>query len=276
MCCMSATSKLTEKGFPFFRMKVIKLDKVERAIKHNRRAIPAELDGKHSIDPSRIHLNYHLHGRATAQDVFYEWNGFYIDETEFDSKPKRKDAVWLNEIIMSVSASDNLAQDIELLKRYFTDALEWLKTQFKAHHIISFDVHMDEANPHAHALILPISNGKMNGSEINKPLNQKRLRLSFVKEVGAKYGYKTKIVRLNPAQKEEMYSVVMNELTHNPKHSGLINSPLFDSIRDNIRADPQHYFVLLGLDTRIKNKSAVKPKHFVDIARSKGKGAFKK
>lgn len=37
----------TTKGFPFFRMGTIKLNKVEAAIKHNRRAIQAELDGKH-------------------------------------------------------------------------------------------------------------------------------------------------------------------------------------------------------------------------------------
>lgn len=226
------------------------------------------------IDPKRTPLNYALHGRSTAQDVFYRWNGFYNDETVFDSKPKRKDAVWLIEIIISVSAYDELAKNPAILGQYFTDTCNWVKSHFGDATLISFDVHLDEDNPHAHALILPVMNGKMCGSEINNPHNQARLRKLFAKEVGAKYGYKSDREHISKTDKDKMYVEVINVLTHNPTYMNITASPIWNAIRDSIRADPFKYFSGLGLT--LKSNDSTKGRHFVDIARSKGKGTHKK
>jgi len=270
---MSDSNQKTEQGFAFFRMEVIKKVKVADAIKHNRRAIPAELDGKHDIDPDRVHLNYHLHGRATAEDVQYEWNGFYSDIILGSPNPPRKDAVWLNEIVISVSAYDELASDPLRLRAYFMDACDWINLQFP-NNMISFDVHLDQAHPHAHALILPVLNGKMDGSKINKPFNQARLRKLFAKEVGAKYGYKSNVERLSPMQKDDMYQSVIKELTHNVIHAGIVNHALWETVRDNIRADPRPYFQSLGLELKESFQAPKGVRHIVDISRSKGKGSF--
>jgi hypothetical protein len=274
MSTMNVTNQKTEQGFAFFRMGKIKLANVAGAIKHNRRAIPAELDGKHGIDPDRVHLNYSLHGRETLENVQYAWNGFYNEATSFGLNKFRHDVVALVEIVISVSAYDRIASEPELLKAYFIDALEWLKNNFSPDLILSFDVHLDQANPHAHALIIPLVDGKMNGSAMNKPHARTRYRTQFAKEIGAKYGYQSIVERLSPMQKDDMNKAVINELTHNPNHTNLVNHALWETIRDNIRADPRPYFQSLGLELKVSTLTNKKVKSFVDHKRSKGKGSF--
>ena len=55
--------------------------------------------------------------------------------------------------------------------------------------LLSIDVHLDESAPHAHALILPLINGKMQGNQLmGSTGNLMRLINLFHKEVARHYG----------------------------------------------------------------------------------------
>jgi hypothetical protein len=267
-------------GFAFFRMGVIKLADVSGAIKHNRRAIAAELDGRHGIDPELTYLNYTLHGRATADDVQLEFNGFKADITNFGSKLIRKDAVWLNEIVISVARYDKLTNDPERLRAYFKDACAFVKRHFEPDCLISFDVHMDEEHPHAHALILPMLNGKMDGSKINKPLNQARLRKLLVSDVGINYGYKSTKLRTSKATADKLYETVITFRRNSPDDYHRLT---FDIERDNIRKSPTLYAAAIGIEIvealPADSNQKTRDDHiseFISIASSKGQGSFHK
>ncbi len=129
------------------------------AAKHNHREILAEIgaaQGGH-IDLSRVGFNYVLRGLDTAHGVAGMAQSL-LDNAGV--KTLRKDAVRALEIIFSLppdSAIDHA--------RYFEDSTQWAEQYFQAP-VISAVVHLDEAAPHCHVLVLPLVYGRMVGSDL--------------------------------------------------------------------------------------------------------------
>jgi len=162
---------------------------IRRAAMHNLREIAAEIGAYGRIDAARISQNYTLRGPETSEAVVSCRNALLNDA---GIKKLKSNAVEGLEVLFTWPL-----QDRECPPQYFEDCTQWAAEHF-AVPVLSSVVHLDESTPHCHVLMLPIVNGRMNGSA----LFGTRLRLAmhldaFYREVGAKYG----IVRKPPELK---------------------------------------------------------------------------
>lgn len=129
---------------------------------------------------------------------------------------------------------------------------------------------MDEKNPHAHALIFPLIDGKLQGDKLKGGLQKIRERYnSYYKDVAINYGFNTpKKHQIDQTEKKALARKAMNSLSKD----SLYDSKNFSWIRDAIFNDPTSLAELLGIE--IKDPKKTITKSFIDIKRSKGHGLF--
>jgi hypothetical protein len=229
------------------------------AARHNRRTIQSELGADSNIDVTRSKLNYSLAGAGTPEAINADAKALMqaagIDKT-------RKDCVQAVEVIYSLPASHNVN-----LQAYFEDCLKWTRLQFRGH-VLSFDVHLDESAPHAHALILPLVDGRIVGSDMVGYKSRLRLlQTGFYEAVGIKYGLQRPSAKLSGQTKSDTARAVLNRLKSDP----VMKSLLWPLIRDLISNDPAAFAHVLGI-VIAKAKARVQ-KSAVAIMTSKGKGS---
>jgi hypothetical protein len=245
----------------FFRYGSVKQKTFLNALRHNKRETQRAFGAKTNIDASRMKLNYSLYGLGTADDV----DNYARSQIALAGiKEIRKNAVFSVECIFSLPVSfhdkDNSA--------YFKDCLLWLQKKFEGE-LLTFDVHLDESAPHAHALILPILDGKLQGDKIKgNRTNVRERRESFIHEVGSKYGLKSKEFK-SKAEKSELAKSVMKAL----ENDSILKSVIYPWVRDAIFRNPEACAQML--DIKVKDHK-METKSFVDIKRSRGKGEFVK
>ena len=154
---------------------------IEEALKHNRREIQQERGADGHIDDGRIALNYSLHGEGNAREIALRAK---VAMLEAGIEAPRKNGVMGVEILFSLPI-DRHQQDT---RPFFEDCLSWAQRNMQGL-LLAFDVHLDEAAPHAHAVILPLVEGRMQGSDmIGNTGNMRRLRSLFHSEVARHYG----------------------------------------------------------------------------------------
>ena len=85
--------------------------------------------------------------------------------------------------------------DITITDRWATDIYDFCCREFGEENVVSFIVHLDELNPHAHAVIVPITkDGRLSAKDMfgGNDMNQARTRMrelhSRLAEVNEKYG----------------------------------------------------------------------------------------
>ncbi|KQT42231.1 MULTISPECIES: plasmid recombination protein [unclassified Methylophilus] len=234
---------------------------VLEALKHNKRELQNERGTQSHIIASRSHLNYALHGDLTAQDIATHSK---VQMLKAGIETPRSNCVMAVEIIFSLPI-DRHSQDT---RPFFSDCYEWTKQTF-AGELLSFDVHLDESAPHGHALILPLIDGKMQGRDlIGNSGNLYRLINLFHRSVGVKHGLSRRDKKhLNQSERERLGRSVLNRL----RGDSVQASAIWAWVRDAIMKDPEPCAQMLGVAVSPAPK---KERHFVDIKRSKGKGAF--
>lgn len=241
-----------------FRVKKIKSEKggLLGALRHNKRLLPPE----NHINRLRTPLNYCLHENASPEDIYKHARKLMID-AGIDTP--RKNAVLAVEIIFSLPPSWHDKDS----SNYFEACFEWTRKNFLGE-MLAFDVHLDEAAPHAHALILPLVNGRMNGSEmVGNTANLERLRNLLYSQVGGHYGLgRSGLKRLSGKDRIKLEEAVIQGLSDDC----VMQSAIWTLVRDNIRQDPLPYAELLD----IKKPARESKKHFIDYKRSRGRGAF--
>lgn len=142
------------------------------AARHNLREIQAENGADYGkIDPSRIHLNEILIGPSTAKKVVEDANQIFID-AGVDFKKLRKDYNQASEHVFSLQRGQDEGD-------FFRVIADGAKMLFGADKVLSFVVHRDQSNPHAHMLVSPISNGKYCGSKLHSHEPLERLKKHF-------------------------------------------------------------------------------------------------
>lgn len=231
--------------------------KILAAAKHNRRTIQNEIGAGGHINATRSTLNYSLAGAETPEAIAAEAKT--LMQAAGIEKP-RKDFVAAVEVVYSLPANHRSNE-----QTFFVDCLEWTRAYFGCP-ILSFDVHLDESTPHAHALLLPLVDGCMVGSDmVGNRARLRTLQATFYTEVGIKHGLQKPIPRLSGQAKEKAESSVLNQLKTDPA----MQSVLWPRIRDLIRNDPASFASLLGLEVAkpTPNKSAVA------IMTSRGRGS---
>lgn len=251
---------------------IIRLDKVKGkngllvALKHNKRELQKERGARENIDATRSHLNYALHGDGDAQKIATHAK---VQMLKAGIETPRINGVMAVEVLFSLPI-DRHQQDT---RQFFNDCYEWVKLTFCAGELLSFDVHLDEAAPHAHALILPLVNGKMQGNAMmgNKG-NLMRIDNLFFNQVASKYGLsKRDYKRLNAEDKQTLGREVLKRLNGDSVQKSVI----YSWVRDAIMRDPLTCAELLGIEFSPAQRQA-KTKSFVDIKRSPGKGSFER
>lgn len=155
--------------------------------KHLCRELPAEVcrsGGR--IDPSRSALNYSLlPGRMTGATITAQAIAG-MEENEIKWRQARKDQVMGVEFVFSLPPGFKHDERI-----FFTECLRWTERHYpQPARIIAAIVHLDEAVPHLHVLLVPIvAQGRMSGHDVvgYKGLYTKRVN-SFHEEVAQRFG----------------------------------------------------------------------------------------
>ena len=200
-------------------------DIVHDALAHNKRTMPS----LPNIDKSKSHLNYALIGDDTPANIATHAK---IQMLKAGIDKPRKNGVMAVEVIFSLPINRH-QQDT---RPFFNDCYEWTKKAF-AGELLSFDVHLDESAPHAHAIILPLVNGKMQGSDmVGGTGDLLRLINLFHLEVGNRYGLsKNSKARLTGKSKTSIERLVLQRLkaVNDPAMQSLVWSEIRDAIHQN-------------------------------------------
>ncbi|MCB1983979.1 MAG: plasmid recombination protein [Burkholderiales bacterium] len=229
------------------------------ALKHNKRELQTERGAGANIDAFRTPLNYSLTDPSTAEQIDRKAK---VLRVEAGIDKTRKNQVMALEIIFSLP-TNRRQQDT---RPFFQDCLAWTK-QYIPGELLSFDIHLDESAPHAHALILPLVNSRMNGHKI---MGNKGNLISWINRfysgVAVHHGLsRNQSKYLAGKQKETIEKQVLTQLVTDP----VMKSTIWPCVRDAIHKDPLPYAQLLGIDQQTGNG---KRKSFTQIMTSKGKG----
>ena len=210
------------------------------ALRHNKRTLPPDPKFRHHLTKN----NYALHGFDTPEKLD---NQVSAKMALAGIKEPRKNQVLAVEVIYSLPATWHTKDT----RPFFMDCYAWTKNVF-GDEIISFDVHLDEDAPHAHALILPLMDGKLQGNKMMGNIsNLRRYNDLFHQEIGNRYGLNKPVFkRLNPYNKHQL----ANEVKKRLKNDKYKESPIWTVVNDCIDSDPQKFAQHLGIDatTQIK------------------------
>ena len=179
---------------------------ITAAARHNRREIQAEHGASLSIHPERSAQNKTIEGPATA-DAVGQMARDLMALAGVDSKRLRKDAVRCVEFVFSLPTDHPVDAGA-----YFSDCLKWTQRTYGGH-VLSADVHHDEAAPHCHVLLLPLVQGRMVGSDLVG--DRRKLATAqngFHAEVASSYGLRKAPARLSGASKERAATLVLEKL----------------------------------------------------------------
>lgn len=213
-------------------------ERLREALKHNKR------DGHKSqpnIDPRRTHLNYSIGKVMTAREAYDHAIRRLNEAEKARGKKFRKDTVMAVECVFSLPPDFNQG-----FGQFFEDCHAWVQAHI-AGELLSFDVHNDEATPHAHSLTFPLVNGEMKGNAIVGYRREKKLYAqSFHEEVGKKHGMVLKACLTNN-QRHSLVVTLLSVFDEDPKAA-------FEKIKNVVRSDvkqnPQKYLELMKKEPR--------------------------
>jgi hypothetical protein len=235
---------------------------VLEALKHNKRTLQKERGANPNINPKKSSSNYSLVSDDTPESIALHAK---MQMLKAGIETPRKNGVMAIEVLFSLPI-DRHNQDT---RSFFTDCHKWVLKTF-AGELLSFDVHLDESAPHAHAVILPLIEGKMQGNSlIGNTGNLMRLIKEFHFEVARHYDLtRGGSKHFSSTEKQIIEKLVLARLKSDPAMS----SSVWACVRDSIHKDPLPYAQMLSIE--LKNSIRKPIKSFVDHKRSKGKGSF--
>lgn len=253
-------------GAAFLRIKKLKGGGIITvAARHNRRVIQAEIGASGSIDPTRSHLNETLRGSATADAV----GQLAKDLMAAAGVGKLRKGTGRNSAVIGIEVVFSLPPDHKLDDRaYFLDCCAWTTIWFEGAPILSADIHRDEAAPHCHVLLLPLIDGRMDGSNLvgNKPKFLK-MQKDFHDKVASKYGLRKAPARLSGPAKQSASAAVIKRLRETGDTA--LKSAAWATIRDKIENDPAPFLMAMGI---VVEAPAKELRTMAQIFTSTGKG----
>lgn len=212
------------------------------AARHNLREIQAEhgaTNGK--IDSSRTYLNQILIGPKTAQEVVEKALDLF-KKIGLDPSTLRKDYTQAIEHVFSLPNGQKENGFFELIA-------ETSKKIFGENNVLSFVVHRDQSQPHAHMLISPISGQKYQGSKIVAKIALKQLKEKFrhaTETIGFEPTSNAKVRREKTSIEAATVIAHLQHLNH-----PMLFDPVWPSILEMINSNPGPLLEHLGfLDTQ--------------------------
>jgi Plasmid recombination enzyme len=236
---------------------------IGKAARHNRRVIQAELGASGPIDATRSHLNITLMGPSTADEVAQQAKAKIMAA---GITKARKNAVMGVELIFSLPT--DYPHDVTA---YFTACAKWAGAEFGGlDNIVSADIHRDEAQDHAHVLLVPLFDGRLRGSDaVGNKRKLSELQAKFFRDVAAGFGFNKPRARLSGNNKAQVTRKVLDKLRQDPAAKSLV----WAVIRDSVERDPMSYALALGI--AITDTPNTPRKTTAEIFTSKGKGPRK-
>lgn len=243
---------------------------IKVAARHNKRVIQEEIGALGNINPARSHLNETLMGAATADDVAQLAHDLMtaagVGALRKGTKKGKNDtrAVVALEILFSLPDDHGLDD-----RAFFLDCCDWSKVWFEGAPILSADIHRDEAKTHCHVLMLPLVNGRMNGSDLlgNKP-KLVAMQNNFHDKVATKYGLKKAPKKLYGAAKTTAVAQVLQRLKE--LSDPVLDSLIWPEVLATIETDPLPF--LPNLEIKQPTAPPKKMRTVAEIFTSKGKG----
>lgn len=246
----------------FFRIKKLKGKNIILiAAKHNKRTIAAELIKSEKINPNLTYLNQSLLDDSSPEKIAHKAL-ILIEESQ--QKPLRKDAVRGIECIFSLPTRHSTNEN-----EFFQSCMHWISKEIGGE-LLSVDIHRDESCPHCHILLLPLVNGRMNGSRLVG--DRKRLialQESFHTNIAKSYGFSKPPKKLYGLAKNNTAQDIISHLVETKDPA--TDSVVWQSIKDAIFSAPLNFALDTGIQVREKFK---KPqKSMAQIFTSSGKGS---
>jgi len=132
------------------RMQKMKVGNLTGIENHNKRK--TKTHANKDIDVTKSHLNFDLvENSATYHKNIMQ----YINDKKASKRAVRKDAVVVNEWLVTSSAAFFEGMEDDEIKRYFEVSKDFFATEFGEENVRYAHVHMDEKTPHMHMGIVP-------------------------------------------------------------------------------------------------------------------------
>lgn len=164
--------------YAIIRMEKFQMSDVQGIQKHNQRQ--GKSKSNLDIDYERSHLNYDL---LNDQNLQYERE----IKAEIGERVKRKpraNSVVLSEFLVTASPEYMKSLSVEEQKRYFEQSLDFIKERYGEQNTLYAVVHQDEANPHMHVGVIPITeDGRLSAKDIYKRTELQALQKEFPAEL---------------------------------------------------------------------------------------------
>ena len=144
------------------RMQKMKTGNLTGSQKHNQREFKnhSNLD----IDSERENLNYDL---VNDEHIKYQDKVKEIIDTQREStRAIRKDAVLVNEWIVTSNQKFFEDMDDKEVRKFFETSLEYFSDKFGSQNMAYAQVHLDETTPHMHLGIVPMKDGRLSGKTV--------------------------------------------------------------------------------------------------------------
>lgn len=253
----ATTTTLSQQFTMLVRVKTLNGKRIVlTAAKHNLREIQAEIGADSHIDASRISDNYIIAGSDTAAGVA-EYERELLSDAEFPQK-LRKNTIRAVEMVFSLPSDSAINH-----RNYFMVATEWARKFYNVP-ILSSVVHLDESAPHCHVLMLPLVDGKMQGSALlGDRARLLAMQSDFHECVAGKFGLAKQAAqkRLSASVRRDMAGRVFALIK---SCHDLLNEPnVRDALVELIAANPVRLATAVNLDIPEPQKPS--PKTFVEI-----------
>lgn len=117
------------------------------------------------INKGLSHLNFDLHNENTKVNYLSKWKKI-ISDYRTDQKTIRKDAVCMNQFLVTSDKAFFENMDYDEMKKFFQESYDVLSERYGKENIISAIVHLDETTPHMHLSLVPIKGGTLSSKAI--------------------------------------------------------------------------------------------------------------
>lgn len=164
--------------YAIIRMEKFQISDVQGIQKHNQRQ--GKSKSNLDIDYERSHLNYDLLNDGNLQ---YERE----IKAEIGERVKRKpraNSVVLSEFLVTASPEYMQSLSVEEQKRYFERSLDFIRERYGEQNTLYAVVHHDEANPHMHVGVVPITeDSRLSAKDIYNRTELQALQREFPAEM---------------------------------------------------------------------------------------------
>lgn len=153
---------MTILSYAVIRMQKMKSHDLKGIQFHNQRERESKTNP--DIDKEKSNENYDM---VHDQNIDYNENVKKIIESQKTGTRKtRKDAVLVNELLVTSDRDFFDKLDPDATKKFFRDSLHIFQQKYGKQNIAYATVHMDEKTPHMHVGVVPMRDGRLQGKNV--------------------------------------------------------------------------------------------------------------